>query len=101
MLAYVIAACITAEASIDSPVGTEPDQHTHAVHDEVVADIAGDAVDNAVDNAADNAMDEMVTNVSSPADPIVPLLSFEKQSTDSAATAIAGKQQSLRHLSPL
>jgi len=57
------------------------------VHDEVVADIVAD---NAVDNAA---MDEMVTNVPSPANPIVPLLSFEKQSTDSAATAIAGKQQ--------
>ena len=60
------------------------------MHDEVVADIVAD---NAVDNAVDNAMDEMVTNVPSPANPIVPLLSFEKQSTDSAATAIAGKQQ--------
>ena len=98
MDAYVIAACFNAEASIDSPVGDKHDQHTHAVHDEVMADIVAD---NAVDNAMDNAMDEMVTNVSSPANPIVPLLSFEQQSTDSAATAIAGKQQPQRYPSPL
>ena len=79
-------------------MGDEPDQHTHAVHDEVVADNAADEV---VDNAVDNAMDGMLTNVSSPADPIVPLLPFEKQSTDSAATAIAGKRPPQRYLSPL
>ena len=87
-----------AETSIDSdlPVGDEPDQHT--MHDEVVADaVAG----NAGDNAVDTAVDDMVTNASSSADPIAPLLSFRKQSTDSAATAIAGKQRPLRHLSPL
>jgi len=98
VFAYVIAACFTAETSIASPVGDKLDPHTHTVHDEVVADTVAD---NAVDNAEDNAMDEMMTHVSSPADPIVPLLSFEQQSTDSAATAIAGKQQPQRYPSPL
>ncbi|KAL0033157.1 hypothetical protein WJX79_005908 [Trebouxia sp. C0005] len=103
------AADSTQEASIDSNllVGDDSDQPTHTMHDEVVADNEADdavdkavdnamdnavdnAVDSAVDNAVDNAMDEMPINVSPPANPIVPLLSFEQQSADSAATAIAG-----------
>ena len=68
------------------------------MHDEVVVDTVAD---NAVDNAEDNAVDEMMTHLSSLADPIVSVLSFEQQSTDSAATAIAGKQQPQRYPSPL
>lgn len=95
-------------------MGDDSDQPTHTMHDEVVADNEADdavdkavdnamdnavdnAVDSAVDNAVDNAMDEMPINVSPPANPIVPLLSFEQQSADSAATAIAGKWQSQRY----
>ena len=106
--ACVIAAGFVGEASIDSdsPVGDKSDQHTHAVHAEVAADTEADnavvtAADDAVDTAVENAMGEMVTTVSSPADPIVPRLSFDQQSPDSAATAVAGKQHPLRHLSPL